>query len=236
MKTRKKVLLFGVILFMAMVVQVFGQEALLFQHSGANNPTSEGFTGPNPSTSIGPVTGDLGMNAWKTAVSNNVIIYNYSLTSQQLSELTGSDCIMSLTLRVTQSDLFGNTYASFVVNSEAFQLRFGAETNGDPIVFFGSSLAPLLVLNGTGSTYNNYQLRYGAATDTASLWVNGIEQISSINGPTGYGPGGGVFWGESQAGPSGANWNLVSLSVPEPSSMALILLGGGVLAWCYRKS
>jgi hypothetical protein len=59
--------------------------------------------------------------------------------------------------------------------------------------------------------------------------------LNNITGDFNY-AGWGIYFGEGQTVSVQANWNLVSLGiVPEPSTMSLILLGGGVLIYARHK-
>jgi hypothetical protein len=92
------------------------------------------------------------------------------------------------------------------------------------------------ITNGGGSIYNTYQLLYSSTSDTASLWINGVERVSAIQPQ--YGSGQAFLeWGGGIQGTASfqANWNMVSLTVPEPSSAAVLLLGSGVLIYLRRK-
>jgi PEP-CTERM motif len=215
-------------------------QGVIIQHSGAADPMSEGFSLNMGAGSVGPLNNDQGMNAWITSIpsSASTLEYMESLTPLQQAELAGQDWTMSATLQVVQSSgTLGNIFLNFYAGSEMFTLFFGAESNDDPFVRAGSSsLSPIFVLNGAGSTYNSYQLVYNVASDTANLWVNDTEEISDITG-TQSSQAAELAWGIAQSGPSSfqANWNLVSLSVPEPSASWLVFLGSGVLFYVRRN-
>ncbi|HEY1718019.1 MAG TPA: hypothetical protein VGH42_06955 [Verrucomicrobiae bacterium] len=222
-----------IIMFLAIISA--DSQGIIIQHSGDNNPINEGFTGPSPSALFGPVTGDLGMNAWMIHTTNSApAYYSQTLTSQQQSETTGANWSLSTTVRLIQSS--GAIGVEFIAGSEGgFFLDFGINSNGDPTVQTGNS-SPVFTLTGAGSTYNNYELVYSDATDTASLWVNGIQELNDITGDVGYASSGwGLTWGEFQGSSSQANWNLVSLSVPEPSAISLLFLGNGVLIYVRTR-
>jgi hypothetical protein len=108
--------------------------------------------------------------------------------------------------------------------------------NGDPFVQTGlSTSSPEFVLNGAGSTYNNYQLVYSATSGTANLFVNGTDEINSIAGELSSQSPEFAFGIAQDSFPSQANWNLVSISaVPEPSAASLLLFGSGGLLYFAR--
>ena len=210
-----------------------GQGTLIVQHSGYNNPITEGFSGGGL---VGGVTNDLGYDAWFTTCQylNSASGYSY-----YGNDLTGLSWELSIVMRVVTTNVqAGRFSATFDTGSEGFLFEFGSLTNGDPeLELAGASYSPVYILNGAGSTYNTYQLLYDAASDTASLWINGAEQLGDIVGyGTSHQPL--LSWGGGYQGPGSiqANWNLVSLEViPEPSSLCLLGLGGLVCALFFRK-
>jgi PEP-CTERM motif len=233
MKTKNKI---SVFVALAITFIAHGQ-GVIIQHSGATDPTTEGFGLNMGAGSVGPLNNDQGVNAWVTAIpsGSSTLEYTESLTSQQETEVVGQDWTMSAILRVVQSSsTLGNIFVGFSTGAQTFDLEFGSESNGDP--FVRASTTPVFILSGAGSTYNGYQLIYNATTGMADLWVNGIEKISDITG-TQSSQAAGLAWGIAQSGasPFQANWNLVSLSVPEPSTIFLFFLGSGVLFYVRRN-
>jgi hypothetical protein len=206
------------------------QGIVVAQHSGSTDPTTEGFSlvASGQHARVGPVLGDMGMNAWATTVSNvnNNIGYQYFLTPDQQAQLAGADWTLSSRLRVVASSgVLGNNYASFSMGTNRFNMFIGSEPNGDPFVLVGdSSLSPTYILQGGGQGYHDYQLRYSAAAGAADLWIDGVPRLTGLLGSGAGFPA--LRWGESQAGPSQANWNFVSLQiVPEPAPLALFVIG-----------
>jgi hypothetical protein len=203
MNTRqiKQALLFELLLVTSVVHFGHGQGTVIL-HQGATDSVSEGFTFGGDPASVGPVVGDLGMDAWSTKiVTNNIVYYSQSLTPLQQAQAASAGWIMSATLRIVQSvgSVRGNTFARFYMGAELFPLGFGANSNGDPFVHFGNASAtPMFVLDGVGSTYHNYQLRYDASSGTADLWVDGIERFTGIAGISGF-SGWGLLWGKARA-------------------------------------
>ncbi|MEI9962517.1 MAG: PEP-CTERM sorting domain-containing protein [Limisphaerales bacterium] len=212
----------------------YGQGTLIAGHFGSANPTTEGFSLLQVGNiSLVPATSDLGFNAWSITASSPDDIGQYK---QSLSSLLSANWVLSLTLRIGQPVNPGGSgiFASLVTGTEYFLLNFGASANGDPVIQAGSSQYNL---NGIGDGYHNYQLMYDGNTDLASLWVDGTEWLTSIQGsanPTSAS----LAWGEGQHGASGsiyANWNEVALyTVPEPSPLSLIFLGSGILIYVRR--
>jgi hypothetical protein len=236
MKTHSGVSLLIAVLLAFAARLVHGQGTLVIQHSGATDPTTEGFTlGSSNPVQVGGVINDLGFNAWSTAVSYSSVGYYCSIEN-----LTGLDWELTGTLRIVSSNpvVFN---LNLTTGSEYYNLRFGSKANGDPqVVVVGSSTSPVFTLNNAGSTYNTYQLLYDAASDTADLYINGAEQLENIAGGTysefPLSPSLG-FGGGNQGPTSQANWNMVSLEiVPEPSAISLLFLGGGFLIYVRKRS
>jgi hypothetical protein len=125
--------------------------------------------------------------------------------------------------------------------SQGFGLVIGVQRNGDPNVYTGSSLSPVLVLNGAGAGYHEYELYYHAATGLADLWVDGSMRLNEIRGASGGWAGPGVSWGGGLEGMgSQANWSSISLAIiPEPSSVGLFCCAGLLFAirlWRKRET
>ena len=212
----------------------YGQGTPVIQHFGYADPTTEGFsmsTFGNPQ--VGPVINT--MNAWSVRVSNSDgVDYYQNLTPQEQTELGEDDWTLSLTLQIFSAKLGGGVNASVFTGSELFMLQFATNSSGDPMIQSETLGHPTYTLSGVGSSYNNYQLIYDAGTETAEMWVDGVERISGIAGLSESPGTANVGWGAGeQAGGSQANWSMVSLSVPEPSTVSLILLGSRVLI-CLR--
>ncbi len=226
-------------LLVAATDQLHSQGTLLFQHFGATDPTSEGFTLiRNGNPSLAPVTNDLGLDSWAIRLNTDADIglYDRILSAQEQAALTGG-WILSLTLRVVapfDAPTVG-IFASLSTGTDAFPLIFfGAQPDGDPILRVGNAQ---YALEGSGSGYHHYQFRYDAGVGRASLWVDGDLLATDIAGSP-Y-AGARFSWGGGQHPPGSAyaNWNEVSLwAVPEPSSLALCICGGAFwLAARYRR-
>lgn len=230
-------------LFVTAVVPALGQGTLVIQHSEAADPFSESFVGQAYGGS--PVLNDAGVNAWATPSSTNLgCNYTYFLPTQQQLETIGADWMFSVNVRVATPNVSTNNaafYAGLDIGSEgSYRLLFGSAPSGDPYVAYQSvnygQISNIINLPGLGSTYNNYELIYNASSDKASLWINGVQyanDISPLRPDYGFQV---VYWGSDGGSTyAQANWNLVSLSIPEPSPAAVFLLGSGILFYLRRK-
>jgi hypothetical protein len=202
---------------------------VVLQHSGATNPTNEGFTldtYANPQ--VGPVMNDSGFNAWAIATTGplDVARYIHTLTPAEQSRFIGADWELTCTLRILQAPAQPSydISAGYGYGNLEFDLFFGATTSGDPIVQLKDNFqpGPAVVLSGAGSTYNTYSVFYHAATRSADLWANGTFLYSAAAGGTDLSPPVVSWGGHQDVIDVHANWALVSLEVvPEPSSLSL---------------
>ena len=221
---------------LALSTGLAGGQEIIAQHSGYNNPLNEGWSyySIGQGGTVGGVTNNLGYNAWFISPIGDSG-YDYSL-----STLTGLSWDLTITIRIVTPNVpTGRFAATLFTGSEDFELYFGSLANGDPEVQVGGgSYYSPLTLNGAGSTYNTYQLEYDASSDTASLWADGVELEGGIVGydTTSFPPELGWEGGWQGSGSIQANWSLVSLEIiPEPSSLALLGLGGISAALILRK-
>lgn len=210
-------------------LQCWGQGVFIARHIGNTDPITEGFTlSRGGSPLLIPASNDLGLNAWHIGLDTNVDIglYRRSLTVQD-QEALRAGWILSLTLRILEP--FGvptpGIFAKLQTGTEIFpSIRFGAQPDGDPMLQIGSWE---YTMEGAGSAYHTYQLKYDADVGSASFWADGSLLLTDIAGSS-Y-PVADFSWGGSQRGPGSAyaNWNEVSLWViPEPSTIALLGLAG----------
>jgi hypothetical protein len=220
-------------LFLTAAVPVLGQGTLVIQHSGATDPVTEGFQSLGAGGGYATLN-DGGVNAWVTPGAKNQSTYfKYVLTPQQQAASVGASWILSANLRIATTNSSGDFLLYLLGVNASVGLNFGSDSNGDQYVIYGPGIAGRVTL--PGSSYNDYQLRYDASAEAMSLWINGTEYANNIytNEHDTYlaylGWGGGADVGNPLA-----NWNSVSLTIPEPSSAALILLGGGALFYLRR--
>lgn len=210
-----------------------GQGTLIFGHFASVDPTTEGFTllrSGNPT--LAPVMNDFGQNAWSIGLNTDADIGQYSrILSVQEQAALAPGWVLSLTLRVAEP--FGSPsvgiFASLQTGAITFPLvSFGAQPDGDPMIRVGNLE---YALDGAGSGYHNYQLKYDAGFGLASLRVDGSLLATNIAGspnPTALFAWGG---GQHPQGSTSANWSEVSLwAIPEPSPLILLGCGAVLLA------
>jgi hypothetical protein len=225
------------------------QAAIIVQHSGSADPTTEGWTAviPPSGLTVGPVINDLGsgFDAWM--VDDNSIAatggYNVIPTGAQVAQASAQGWILRTRLRVVDATaLMQDVCAIYRDGAISWDMRFGRELDGDPIVQLLTSLSggPTFTLQGAGNTYNLWELRYDPVAGSADLFVNGVEQISNYTGFSIAQTF--VIWGAASTADTGqGNYNLVQFEivdqaqvVPEPSSLTLLGFGAAALAISSR--
>jgi hypothetical protein len=235
MKTPKHTSLLAT-LFLVLNLELAGGQGIILEHLGNADPVNEGFI-HGGSGAVGPVTNDLGsVNAWSTIGNPGIVYYVYPLTSQDEAQLAGMDWVLSVTMRIVNPRANG-LFVFLFEGSKSFNLSFNSDAQNNQSVVGQFQGQSFFLPAGTGSTYNNYQLRYDAVTDLASFWMNGIDVVNDLTGIMSANPSY-LEWGSNPDGAIGqANWSEVSLYVvPEPSAMTLILLGSGVCIYVRTRN
>lgn len=233
---------FALVLLIALRAAPLSAE-IIFEHTGNADPVTEGWTvfdAGGGGQLVGPLTNDAGsgLDAWSIRDTSTALFstlsYNQTPTPAQLSQASTLGWSYSITIRIPNaSDLAAaSPFASYRDGSRNWQVGFGSEADGDPIVLLfdgGGShpnfTGPSYTLQGAGSTYHEYDLVFNPVADTADLFIDGVERISNFPGyalaATTFGFGNG-----SSADTGQGNFNSVQfLVVPEPASALLFGLG-----------
>ena len=228
------------------------EAAVVFSHSGNADPTTEGWVvepsfAPFGRPSSGPLTGDLGLDAWSiddnlTTIGSNWF-YTQSPDAAQNSQASTNGWTLRARLRVVDSpDAVGNAgsiileYANGVTD---YRLALGAEADGDPIVLLWdggvssdgtTATGTSFTLQGGGSGYHLYELVYKPVAGAADLFIDGVLRVSNFTGVASS-TFNRVAWGSASSSDTGqSNWNLVEwevTAVPLPAALPLFL--GGLL-------
>jgi hypothetical protein len=219
----------AVLVLCVLLLTLDAASSQIIQHRGAVDPTTEGFSiGFTGGASLEPVLDDFGVDAWSihTASGNQFGFYRAFLSPEQQRSIGNQGWMLSAELRIAQVPEAGIPLARFYTGTKLFHMSFGAEADGDPFVrleqgIIGASELKY-TLNETGGGYHRFSLIYDPDSDTASLWVDGVERITAYAGnPLFATPR--IDWGGGQ-GVTHTHWSDVTLDViPEPTVTSLLV-------------
>ena len=209
---------------------VGAQSATLVSHIGANNPLTEGFSNPQNSGAItvGPLLNDQGWNAWSIDSGGANFNYKYSLSPDAATSANALGWRLKMNLRLVDiPDVadFG-VYADFASIAGVYQMGFGVQSDGDPVLQLITDGSPLVYsLEMGGSGYHSYEIYFNPLTDSADVHIDGVLRVAGWQGRSIPVPGAQANFG-SFFEPGHANWNEFTFAiVPEPGSGLLVILG-----------
>ncbi|WP_367873320.1 PEP-CTERM sorting domain-containing protein [Luteolibacter sp. Populi] len=194
------------------------QAALIATHTGSNDPTTEGWLLSDSTAIAGPITGDFGQSAWSVDSSGGNYNHRFSLDPAAEADANTNGWLLNLNLRlvdIPDAMDFG-VYADYATNSGIFQIGFGTQADGDPIIGLNTDSGFITyAFEGGGAGYHNYQIAFNPAISAATLSIDGTLRLSGWTGRVGPAPTI-LNFGSFAAGH--ANWNEFTFSsVPEPS-------------------
>jgi hypothetical protein len=217
-------------------------------HVGSADPTTEGWGtfGSGTGVAVGPIV-DGATPAWfvddTSNATDSLFIYTKFLTPMEVADASAIGWTLTTTLRVPSSNFANLSVSPSVTFNDGdkqwlmgFEV-FGGNTEVQLLTSFGANTTgPAYTESGT-SSYNTFQLRYDPVSDTADLFVNGIERISNHPGrPLISTPA--LAWGGSYGPDIGrGNFNAVSFEIaPIPEVGSFLLVGvAGLLALVIRR-
>ncbi|SKA99689.1 PEP-CTERM protein-sorting domain-containing protein [Prosthecobacter debontii] len=241
----------GLVLGLALVIgvpKVSSASTLLLSHTGAANPTTEGWTFSG-TVETGAITNDQdsGVDAWRVYEQGGGVshagTYNKTLTTTQLSDAVLTGWTMDATIRFVPPDSLANTplsnnaWCTFLVDEgvagkrDLYGIYFGSDTSGNTLVRLYSFGSTYTVSPG----YHDYKLSWDPETGLASFFIDG-EFKTSYSGTTIDNTGTSrVYWGDNTTTVAddgrGAHYAYVGLTVgtaaamaPEPTRVAFFVL------------
>ncbi|MBL8291046.1 MAG: hypothetical protein JNN08_04380 [Bryobacterales bacterium] len=168
---------------------------VVFQHVGNTLPSSEGWMDNDSEVQgdviRGPVN-DGGILAW--FVNDNSTDLSSSLRYVQIpsSGVIGQGNTHGWRIRAIIRIVNHNdepdysVHVTYRTGQQTWGMMFGSEPDGDPIVRLGNSAHAStgidLVLQGLGDGYHLYELVYDPSSQTADLFVDGVERVSNFAG------------------------------------------------------
>ena len=175
---------------------------------------------------IDPVEGLAAWNINDTSTaSSSTGNYSMTPTTAQMKRAAEEGWVLSARLRLVDSpdDLDASVFAEYASNIDGlnrkFGMIFGSNADGDPLVSFFQDQS--ICLEGLGSGYHLYELKYDPVAGTADLFVDGVEYLSDYAGIDNTNLVARVIWGAAQSNSTGnANYNMIyfrnSLAEPLP--------------------
>lgn len=226
--------------------------APIVQHTGANDPTTEGFTyGTNGASVVtSGVTNDngTGLDAWIVDDNGaNFGLYYKGFSAAERTSLLASNFTGTMRLRVPDISTSPAGAVLFDVNlgptNRRFLIYFGTNANGELTIAYNDGSALQTIAGASNQAYHTVRLDYDFANADADVFVDntlakanytgftsgGSNQNGNANGQVQFGSGSGAGQGQG-------NYNLVSVAIPEPASLALLGLGGLLMLGRRRKA
>lgn len=217
---------------------------IIIDHTGNLNPATEGwnsFLFTPIGSNAGAITNDNGNDAWQIGKTDPFASggYQYALTSDDLENGPAHLLPWAVTvdLRVVNTNDTPDYAVSvlFSVGTKRFDMVFGDQADGDPIVSLVSSFAndgqhpfaaQSYTLENAGPGYHTYKLLYNPTTTNADLYVDGILRIQGFQGNSSLAVAPSVIFGAFGTDGTGAgNYSTVRLeNIPEPSTFSILSL------------
>ncbi len=167
---------------------------ILSQHSGSNNPTTEGWThnyGSGGGTTSGAIN-DGGTAAWyvdDTSVSIHTWeSYTQTVNSAQIADASLYGWVLTANLRMISgtTGVHNSMHVLYRNGTTDWAMSFNTDSDGDPIIQFGDpyygTLFGSYTIEGGEGANHTYSLVYDSVDESADLFVNGIERISDYTG------------------------------------------------------
>ncbi|MDB6079740.1 MAG: hlyA 6 [Akkermansiaceae bacterium] len=210
--------------------------AVIASHSGSNDPSSEGFVLSDSTAVAGPITADLGRNAWSVDSTGGPYNHRFSMSASAEADANSNGWTLTMTVRLVDiSDAldFG-VYADYATSTGIYQIGFGTQPDGDPIIGLNTDSGfTSFAFEGGGTGYHTYQVAYDPAAGSATLSIDGINRLSGWTGRIGPAP---ALVNFGSYGSGHANWSEITFSsVPEPGTALMAMIACCLGSWRRKK-
>lgn len=203
-----------------------------------NSPSAQGWSANFGVLSGANVT-ELGQPAWQMTGDNCCGYWYSGLSNAEWNEAFDSGWSFSATTHVSTSTGFGYLFLDVPGSGpwNRFDLVFGFDgTNswaGLSNWFDGGN--PALKTTLPGNVFHHLEMRYDPGTQTAGLWVDGVQTLSGYTGHTEFRQGGGPGWGVTGHTNDAFFAGVTFTSTPEPGTWAFVASGLAALAVRQRR-
>jgi len=223
--------------------------ATIAQHSGATNPTAQGFAAASATGTAlpGDSDGTLTFDAFQVVGPDLSGYYLRTPNPQELNDARNDGWKMTVNARLPNGG--GFAYATFFDSVQRWDIFLSSDGEGDKLLLWdgtdGLNGGPSYRL-GDRAQYHFMELIFSSSTNKANLYVNGVLAIENFTGGQASTAGLALF-GSTNSVP--VNFNLYKLEtgeftgsaypspaggeVPEPGGLAL--MAGGLICLYWRS-
>jgi len=176
---------FSILFFIDVGISSHTAQAQLFEHVGANDPETEGWTLlRSGDVSFSPVTNDLGLGIDAWSIDNSIGrgsgngTYDIFLTPTQENDATTSGWKLRANLRVVDdgSAAEGGLLIGYRATNILWALRIGSQNDGDPILLVAGQNHPVgtfYPMEGAGNGYHSYEMQFDQSTGLVGVLFDG---------------------------------------------------------------
>jgi len=212
---------------------------VLISHSGATDPTTEGWSFRNHGKAHGPVLNDEGFDAWRMDDNGNgEIAYYFPLSDSEIAAALANGWRLSVRLKVADvpDAVDAGVNSAFDAGTISFAMDFGSDSNGDPMVRLGGYHATPVTLAGLGGGYHLYEMEFSPVDSQVALVVDGVPTLTHDAWDSAFGTKR-IRFDAGNHGRGEGRWNMVEFEiVPEPGATAMLVCGAlGLLVIGFRR-
>jgi hypothetical protein len=171
----------------------------VFAHFGDADPIAKGWLGgiavgtvispvssPPANMLVGPVTNNLEYPAWKVEdMGQASYLYFRPIPQAKVQAALATGWTLSARLNLPEADSVPRAVGiSFATGSRRFQMTFGAEEDGDPIMRInqGGTNVQDYIIQDVGPGFHLYEMIFDPCQTSATVYVDGVGVVSNIIG------------------------------------------------------